>query len=130
MNFGIIILNQSIKTMQNYATLDTDSFIINIKTEDFSEDIADDIEKRYDTSNYKVNMPLSKGKNKKLIGLMKDELGGKIMIEFVSLRPKAYFCLMDDDNSDDDFNDDDNSDDDNSDDDDNSNKKAKRAKNV
>ena len=116
--------------MQNYATLDTDSFIINIKTEDFSEDIADDVEKRYDTSNYKVNRPLAKGKNKKLIGLMKDELGGKIMIEFVSLRPKAYFCLMDDDNSDDDFNDDDNSDDDNSDDDDNSNKKAKRAKNV
>ena len=130
MNFGIIILNQSIKTIQNYATLDTDSFIINIKTEDFSEDIADDIEKRYDTSNYKVNMPLSKGKNKKLIGLMKDELGGKIMIEFVSLRPKVYFCLMDDDNSDDGFNDDDNSDDDNSDDDDNSNKKAKGAKNV
>ena len=116
--------------MQKYATLDTDSFIINIKTEDFSEDIADDVEKRYDTSNYKVNRPLAKGKNKKLIGLMKDELGGKIMIEFVSLRPKTYFCLMDGDNSDDDFNDDDdNSDDDNS-DDDNSNKKAKRAKNV
>ena len=56
--------------------MDTDSFIIHIKTEDFYKDIADDVEKRSDTSNYGVNRPL---KNKKVIGLMKDELGGKIM---------------------------------------------------
>ena len=43
--------------------MDTESFIINIKTEDFYEDIADDVEKRFDRSNYKVNRPLSTGKN-------------------------------------------------------------------
>ena len=71
--------------------MDTDSFIIHIKTEDVYEDIADDVEKRLDTSNYGVNRPLPTGKNKKVIGLMKDELGGKIMIEFVVLRPKNIF---------------------------------------
>ena len=67
---------------QNNAKLcymDTDSFIINIKTENFYEDIPNDVEKRFDTSNYDVNRPLPKGKNKKVIGLMKDELGGKIV---------------------------------------------------
>ena len=48
--------------------MDTDSFIINIKTEDFYEDIADDVEKRFDTSNYECHRPLPKGKNKKAIG--------------------------------------------------------------
>ena len=81
---------------------DTDSFIIHIKTEDFYEDIANDVEKRFDTSNYECNSieidrPLPKGKNKKVIGLMKDELGGKIMTEFIALRPKTYAYLMDDD---------------------------------
>ena len=77
--------------------MDTDSFIIHIKTKEFYKDIADDVEKRFDTPNYKVNRPLPKGKNKILIALMKDELGGKIMIEFVALRPKTYSYLMDED---------------------------------
>ena len=66
---------------------DTDSFIIHIKTEDVYEDIADEVEKRFDTSNYEVNRLW---KNKKVIGLMKDELEGKIMTEFSALRPKTY----------------------------------------
>ena len=76
--------------------MDTDSFIMHIKTEDFYKDIANDVEKRFDTSNYEVNRPLPTGRNKKVIGLMKDELGGKIMTEFVALRPKTYSFLMDD----------------------------------
>ena len=60
--------------------MDTDSFIIHIKTKDFYKDIADDVEKRFDTSNYEVNRPLPKEKNKKVIGLTKDKLGGNIMI--------------------------------------------------
>ena len=76
--------------------MDTDSFIMNIETEDFYRDIANDVEKRFDTSNYEVNRPLPTGKNKKVIALMKDELGGKIITEFVTLRPKTYSYLADD----------------------------------
>ena len=76
--------------------MDTDSFIMNIITNDFYKDIASDVENRYDTSNYEVNRPLPTGKNKKVIGLMKDELGGKIITEFVTLRPKTYSFLTDD----------------------------------
>ena len=74
--------------------------IINIKTEDIYEDIADDVEKRFDIPNYEVNGQLPTGKNKKVIGLMKDELGGKIMTECVALRPKVYSYLTVDGNSD------------------------------
>ena len=76
--------------------MDTDSFIINVKTNDFYEDIVSDVENRFDTSNYEVNRPLPTGKNKKVIGLMKDELGGKIITKFVTLRPKIYSFLTDD----------------------------------
>ena len=69
---------------------------MHIKTEDFYKDISDDVENNYDISNYTVERPLSIGKNKKKIGLMKDKLGGKIMKEFIGLRPKCYTTLMDD----------------------------------
>ena len=75
--------------------MDTESFVMHIKTEDFYKDIADNIPKRFDTSNYEVNRPLSTGKNKKVIRLMKDELGGKIVTEFVALRPKIHSYLID-----------------------------------
>ena len=76
--------------------MDTDSFIMNIKTNDFYEDITNDVENRFDTSNYEVNRPPPTGKNEKVIGLMKDELSGKIITEFVTLRPKTYSFLTDD----------------------------------
>ena len=76
--------------------MDTDSFVMNIETEDFYEDIANDVEKRSDASNYEVDRPLPTVKNKKVIGLMKDELGGKIIMEFVTLRPKTYSYLTGD----------------------------------
>ena len=69
--------------------MNTDSFIMHIKTEEFYQDIAEDLEKRFDTSNYESNRPLSKERNKRVIGLMKDELGERIMTEFVALRPKT-----------------------------------------
>ena len=59
--------------------MDTESFIIHSKTEDVYEDIANDVEKRYDTSNYAIERPLTTGKNRKVIGLVKNELRGKIM---------------------------------------------------
>ena len=63
--------------------MNTDSFIIYIKTDDIYKDIAEDVETRFDTSNYELDRPLPKRKKKKVIGSMKDKLGGKIMIRFV-----------------------------------------------
>ena len=84
----------------NLCYTDTDSVIINIITEYFFEDISNDVEKWFDTSSYnkKDQIPLPIGKNKKVPGLFKDELGRKIITEFVALRPKAYEYLDDDGN--------------------------------
>ena len=72
--------------------MDMDSFVYEIETEDFYEDIADDVEDGFDTSGYRDDgsRPLPVGLNKKVIRLMKDELGGDIMREFIALRPKMY----------------------------------------
>ena len=61
--------------------MDTDSLVYHIKTEDFYSDIADDVPMRFDTSCYCPNCPLPVGLNKKVIGLMKDELGSAIVTE-------------------------------------------------
>ena len=78
---------------------DTDSLIISIITEDFFVDISDHVIKWFDTSNYDENdkRPLPIGKNKKVIGLFKDELRGTIMKELCAFRAKTYSYLMDDD---------------------------------
>ena len=65
-----------------------------IKTDDIYKDIVEVVETRFDTSNYELDSPLPKGKNKILMGLMKDELGGKIIVEFVGLTPKTYSYLI------------------------------------
>ena len=72
--------------------MDTDSFVYEIEAEDFYRYIAKDVEKSFDISGYSKddNRPLPIGENKKEIGLMKDELGGKIMTEFIALRVKMY----------------------------------------
>ena len=70
--------------------MDTDSFVVYIKTDDIYKNNAEDVETRFDTSNYELDRPLPRGKNKKVIGLMKDELGGKIMTKLVGLGAKSY----------------------------------------
>ena len=80
--------------------MNADSLIINIKTENDYEGIANNVEERFDTPNYEVNRPLPTGQNKKEIGLMKDELGRKITTEFVAVRAKIYSYLTDDGNND------------------------------
>ena len=70
--------------------MDTDSLVYRIQTEDFYEDISEDVPARFDTSRYIPDRPLQIGLNKKVIRLMKDELGGVIMTEFIALRPKLY----------------------------------------
>ena len=79
--------------------MDTDSFVIHIFIEYFFKDIDNDVERWFDTSNYDKNdkRPLQTGMNKKVIGMFKDELGGKIIKEFCALRAKTYAYLMDDD---------------------------------
>ena len=64
--------------------MDMDSFVVNIKTKDFYKDIAENLQERFDTSDYIYDRPLPIGVNKKVIGLMKDELGGDIITEFVA----------------------------------------------
>ena len=76
---------------------DTDSFIINVKSEDVYADLPEDLETKFDTSNYLVDRPLLIGKNKRVIRVMKDDFGGRIMKEFVGLRQKTYSYLSDDD---------------------------------
>ena len=89
--------------------MDADSFIVHVKTDDTYEEIAEDIEITFYTSNCQFNRPLPKGKNKKVISVMKNELGGKNLREFVRLRAKTYYFLIDDGSED---------------------KKSKRTKNV
>ena len=72
--------------------MDKDSLVYLIKTEGFYADIENDVEERLNTSGYVPDRQLPIGKNKEVIGLMKDELGSAIMTEFVSLRPKLYSC--------------------------------------
>ena len=67
--------------------MDADSFVINIKTEDCYRDIADDVQKGYDTLYCKADGPLPKEMNK-VIGLMKDELRGRIITKFVAIDQK------------------------------------------
>ena len=79
--------------------MDTDSFVLYIKTQDFYKDIAGDVGRWFDTSNYveKNKRPLPIDKNQKVIGRFKDELGMKIMTEFCALRAKTYSYRLDDD---------------------------------
>ena len=77
---------------------DTDSLMYEIETEDFYKDIAGDVKDRFDTSDYPENHPsgIPTGENKKVLGMMKDEVAGKIIKEFVGLRSKLYSFVMDD----------------------------------
>ena len=74
----------------------TDSFIIYVETEYFFKCISNHVNKWFDTSNYSkdINRPLEKGKNKKVTGKFKDELGGLVMSKFCPHRAKSYAFLI------------------------------------
>ena len=82
---------------QKLLFTDTDSLAYEIKTEDFYQDISDDVVEKFDTSNYAKDHPsgIKTGCNKKVIGKMKDECGGKQITEFVGLRSKMYSYKVD-----------------------------------
>ena len=97
MNFGMIIINQNIKTMQDYFVWILTALLFILKLEIFIEIMITILKKWFDTSNSSEDdkRPLPRGMNKKVTVSMKDELGGKIMAEFVALRPKTQSYLMD-----------------------------------
>ena len=77
--------------------MNTDSLLVYIKTEiEIFKEIAEDVETKFETSNYDLNWPLPKGKNKKDIGVMKDELDRKIIKRIVGLRAKIYSYIIND----------------------------------
>ena len=80
--------------------MDRDSFIVHIKTKGIYSDISKYVETRFDTSNYRLDRPLPKGKNKKVTGLMKNELRGKIMKAFAALKAETYSYLTGNSNKD------------------------------
>ena len=86
----ILILNMGIRQ------IDTNSLAYEIKTKDFYKDINPDIEKQFDTSNYPTNHParIKTGLNGKVLGMFKDEVGGKQIVEFVGWRAKLYSYKM------------------------------------
>ena len=75
---------------------DTDSLMYEIQTEDFYKDINADVKHRFDTSDYPPNHPsgMPSGFNKKVLGMFKDDVGGKVIDEFVGLRAKLYSYKM------------------------------------
>ena len=80
----------------NLYYVDTGGFIAYIKTDDIYNNVVEYVETIFDTSYYELDILLAKGKKKKVVGLMKDELGEKIMTKFVGLIAKAYIYLIDD----------------------------------
>ena len=76
--------------------MNTDSFIVFIKMDDIYKYMAIDVETRFDTWNYELDSLLPKVKNKRVFGLMKDKLHGKIMKELFGLRAQICSYLMHD----------------------------------
>ena len=91
------ILDLRMEAKQSYAIQILIVLLLTLK-QDFFKDFSNVVERWFDTSNYDINdkTPLPIGNNKKVPGLFKDELGGKIIKEVVALRPKTYAYLMDD----------------------------------
>ena len=77
----------------NLCYMDTNSFIFNVKTEDWYKNISNHVKQRFDTSNIQTNIPLKIGVNKKKLGMWKDELAGFSRKEFIGIRPKSYAYL-------------------------------------
>ena len=75
-------------------------FHYSCKTDDIYKNIAEDVESRFDTFNFEIDRPLPKGKNKNVIGLMRDQLVGQYMKELAGLREKTYKYLKDNNDED------------------------------
>ena len=89
-------LKPKYKENLNLCYMDTESFIFNVKTEDWYKDISNDIEQRFDSSDIQTNIPIKNNINRKVLGVLQDELNGYPMKKFIGLRPKCYAYLQDD----------------------------------
>ena len=78
-----------------FCYIDTDSFIVCIRTDYIYKDIAEHVDTRFHTSNYELDTASPKGQHKKVIGLLKDKLREKIMTIYVGLRAKSCGYLLD-----------------------------------
>ena len=92
MSFGMITSNQKMENNKfmliGYRQLYSLHENMDLDIKDVYSDNSKDVEIRFDTSNYELDRLLTKEKNKKVIRLIKDELGGKLMTEFLVLRHK------------------------------------------
>ena len=95
-DFHYDYIKEKYKEKAKLLFTDTDSLCYEIETEDFFQDISNDVHEKFDTSNFPKNHPsnIPTGINKKVIGMMKDVAGGKIIEEFVGLRAKLYSIKM------------------------------------
>ena len=98
MNFGMIMLNQNMMKRQIFVTWIQTVSLFMEKIDYIYRHTAEDAKTRFDTSNFEIDRPLAKGKDKNLIGLMKNELGGQIIKKFVGLRARAYSIYLKDNN--------------------------------
>ena len=62
MSVSMIVFNQNINTMRNYATWIQIALFSILRLKMFDEDIGDNFEKRFDISNYLIERPLPVGK--------------------------------------------------------------------
>ena len=86
-DFHYNYIKQKYKDKAKLLFTDTDSLMYEIETKDFYKDISTDVKRRFDTSDYPPDHPLGipSGFNKKVLGMFKDEVGGKVIDEFVGL---------------------------------------------
>ena len=67
----------------------TDSFTVHVKIDDIYKNTAEDVETRFGISNFKIDRPIPKGKKRKQIGLMIDEIRRQLIKEFVESTAKT-----------------------------------------
>ena len=67
----------------------TDRFTVHVKIDDIYKNTAEDVETRFGTSNFKIDRPIPKGKKRKQIGLMIDEIRRQLIKEFVESTAKT-----------------------------------------
>ena len=84
----------------NLYYMDTDSFVVHVKTDDIYKDIVEDVEKRFDTSSFELDRPLPKGKNKKVVRLMKDKSSKKSQKIIFWIKSKNIYYLKGKNNED------------------------------